>query len=337
MTVTAFDGEDSSPPGTAEVTIGNTAPSLGGVSITPAVAYTDSSLTATAAGWSDPDGDLPLYQYEWFADGSAVGTDSDLLDSSEFVKDEEITVLVTPLDAVSSGVPALSPGVTILNTLPTAPVVSITPAAPTDVDPLLCAAGSSFDADGDSVSYSFGWTDGAVTQSGATLAAASTAAGDTWTCTAIPNDGDVDGPAGSASVPVTSSTCGSAASPNTCSPSCASPSSCLNNWSTLSCAPPVVTSAYFTNCSTIGFGGATWCFVVEGDNFQLDYTTQGGAMKWGSARSGVSGFGGSNWNWLLDDMLVVTVGSWYSSYVGETFWIDNPDGQESGCVVITYQ
>ena len=338
VTVVAFDGEDSSDPATASITVGNSPPSITDVTITPTTAWTDTQLTANVTGWFDADGELADYVYAWFAAGSPVGADAATLDGSAFIKDQEITVEVTPVDASSSGTPVLSLGVTILNTPPTAPGVGITPASPTDADDLACAVTTpSTDLDGDTPTYTYAWSSGGTTQSGAILSSSYTLANETWTCTVTPNDGDDDGPVGTASVSVTtSSTCiGGGPSPNTCAPNCASPATCLNNWSSSACAPPVVTAAYFTQCSSIPFAGATWCFVVEGNNFQLNYTTQGGNMKWGSARSG--NFSGSNWNWLYADQLVVTVGSWYSSYVGDTFWISNPDGQLSDCVTIGYQ
>lgn len=336
VTVTAWDGEDASAPATDSVTVGNTPPSLVDAVITPTTAYTNTQLTVTPSGWSDADGDAPAYVYEWFADTAPVGTDAATLDASEFVKDEVITAVVTPVDASSSGASITAAGVTILNTLPTAPTVGISPSAPTDADPLTCSVSAgSYDADGDSVTYAYAWTNGSTTATGASLPASSTAAGQTWTCTVTPDDGDGLGPAGAASVSVTGAGGCPGQSPNTCGGGCASPSSCLNNWSSVSCAPPTVTAAYFTPCSSIPFSGATWCFVVEGSGFQLDYTTQGGAMKWGSDRSGT--FNGSNWNWLYADQLVVTVGSWYSSYVGDPFWIENPDGQTSNCTTIGYQ
>ncbi len=75
--------------------------------------------------------------------------------------------------------------------------------------------------------------------------------------------------------------------------------------------------------------------VVEGDGFQLNYTTQNGNMKWGSNRQGA--FSGSNWNWLNTNQLVVTVGPSNGSYGGGNFWIANPDGQDSDCVTIGFQ
>jgi len=340
VTVVAFDGVSSSPPVTASVTIDNTPPSITVVEIDPATAYTTTTLEAVTSGWSDPDGDAPEFEYLWFADGSPVGGDSVTLEGSEFVKGEVITVEATPVDASSAGTPQTSAGVPILNTPPGAPGVSILPTSPTDLDPLQCSVSTpSSDADGDLPTYDFSWTDGATTVPGATLAESYTAATDVWTCTATPDDGDDVGTPGSADVTINaSSNCSSGGpSPNTCSPACDSPGACLNNWSTLDCAPPVVTAAYFTMCSSIPFTGATYCFVVEGEGFQLDYTTQNGNMKWGSQRQGGTSFNGSNWNWLYSDQLVVTVGSWYSSNIGAEFWILNPDGQRSDCVTIGWQ
>ena len=189
----------------------STPPSVASVSITPTTAWTDTTLTAVPSGWSDADGDPESYMYEWFADGTAVGTDSVSLAGGEFVKGETITVTITPQDASSSGTPVTSAGVTVLNTAPTAPGVTISPSAPTDADDLACSVSSpSLDLDGDSITYSYAWLLGSATTSNisSTLPASATIDGETWTCELTPNDGEDDGPVGSTSVGPLDSACG---------------------------------------------------------------------------------------------------------------------------------
>jgi hypothetical protein len=207
ITVTATPNdtlEDGLAVTSTPVVIDNTPPSMTSVDITPTTAYTDTTLTANPAGWSDPDADTPSYLYEWFAGSSAVGSDSATLAGSEFIKGDLVIVQVTPNDASSSGSPVLSnPGVTILNTLPTAPVVSISPATPDDSQDLVCSVSSpSGDVDpGDNVTYGYSWQEsGGGSGTGATLPSSATAAGETWTCEVTPNDGEGDGPPGNASV-----------------------------------------------------------------------------------------------------------------------------------------
>jgi formylglycine-generating enzyme required for sulfatase activity len=185
------------------------------VDITPTTAYTDTTLTANPAGWSDPDpaDSTPAYLYEWFAGANPVGSDSATLAGSEFVKGDLVTVQVTPNDASSSGSPVLSnPGVTILNTLPTAPAVSISPATPDDSQDLVCSVSSpSGDVDpGDNVTYGYSWQEsGSGSGTGATLPSSATTVGETWTCEVTPNDGEDDGPPGSASIGPLENSCAS--------------------------------------------------------------------------------------------------------------------------------
>jgi hypothetical protein len=209
ITVTATPNdtlEDGLPVTSAPVVIDNTSPSMTSVDITPTTAYTDTTLTANPAGWSDPDADTPSYLYEWFAGANPVGSDLATLAGSEFVKGDLVTVQLTPNDASSSGSSVLSnPGVTILNTLPTAPAVSISPATPDDSQDLVCSVSSpSSDVDpGDNVTYGYSWQESSNgSGTGATLPSSATAAGETWTCEVTPNDGEDDGPPGSASVGV---------------------------------------------------------------------------------------------------------------------------------------
>jgi formylglycine-generating enzyme required for sulfatase activity len=175
------------------------------VSIAPEVAYTDTPLTAEPVGWSDPDGDPPSYMYEWLVDGVPEGADSPTLSEAEFTKGQSVSVQVTPLDASSSGPPVTSLPVTILNTAPDAPGVSISPAEPTDLEDLVCSVDSpSIDPDGDTLDYATIWSvDGAPTEhTDPTLPSSATSAGQVWTCEVTPNDGEVDGTSAAGSVSV---------------------------------------------------------------------------------------------------------------------------------------
>ncbi|MDC0667745.1 LamG domain-containing protein [Nannocystis radixulma] len=92
-----------------------------------------------------------------------------------------------------------------VNTPPTAPVVAIEPAMPTRVNDLTCVvATESEDAEGDSITYAFAWTrdgeDAGVASE--TVTADQLEIGQVWECSATPNDGTDDGPAGTASATV---------------------------------------------------------------------------------------------------------------------------------------
>jgi len=52
----------------------NSPPSITGVSISPDPAYTDDDLTATPEGFDDPDGDDPVYEWQWQKDTGLMPT-----------------------------------------------------------------------------------------------------------------------------------------------------------------------------------------------------------------------------------------------------------------------
>lgn len=89
---------------------------------------------------------------------------------------------------------------------PGAPSVSIAPAAPEEGAALDCAIDvPSVDPDGDAVHYTYAWSkDGLPTDARAAhLEAGTIRAGERWRCTVTPDDGVLDGAAGSAEVAVT--------------------------------------------------------------------------------------------------------------------------------------
>ncbi len=94
-----------------------------------------------------------------------------------------------------------------VNEPPSTPGVAIDPEAPTTDDSLLCLVSSpSVDPDGDPVFYAFSWwVDG--TEAGmvdAMVDASLLAPGQVWTCRVTPSDGELAGPAGEASVTISS-------------------------------------------------------------------------------------------------------------------------------------
>ena len=163
------DGTTEGPSGLDSVTIGNSPPTLTGVSITPGVAYTKDTLTAVPAGWADADGDPATYTYEWTVNGTvAVGETSDTLTGDHFVKGDVVIVTVTPSDGIADGSPQTSLPRTISDSVPTTPIVIVSPSSPETEDALSCWA-TSTDDDDDTVTYTYTWTvDGARAASRAT-------------------------------------------------------------------------------------------------------------------------------------------------------------------------
>lgn len=92
-----------------------------------------------------------------------------------------------------------------VNTPPAAPVVALSPNPSDTSDDLVATLTTpSTDADGDAVTYTWAWTvDGvAHTHADATLPAADTTRGETWTVTVTPNDGYGDGASATATLTI---------------------------------------------------------------------------------------------------------------------------------------
>ncbi|MFH1463842.1 MAG: right-handed parallel beta-helix repeat-containing protein [Pseudomonadota bacterium] len=210
-TVTPNDGASSGTPVADTLTIGNAGPTLSAVSLTPSSATTDTLLTASVSA-SDPDGDTLTPSYTWYVDGVAVAaTGSTLSGATWFDKGQRVHVAATVSDGSASSSSLSSSAITILNTAPGAPTVSIAPSGATAGQALTCVVGSAAtDADGDAVTYRMTWTRGGVayagpsttTWSGDTVPASVTTAAEVWACTATPNDGTVDGSTAGASVTI---------------------------------------------------------------------------------------------------------------------------------------
>ncbi|MFZ9024567.1 MAG: hypothetical protein ACO3BO_07445, partial [Anaerohalosphaeraceae bacterium] len=56
------------------VTIQNTPPGGSGVALEPDPATVVDTFTATPLGWVDPDEDTEFWRYDWFINGTSVGT-----------------------------------------------------------------------------------------------------------------------------------------------------------------------------------------------------------------------------------------------------------------------
>ncbi len=211
--VTPNDGYESGT-GTASsaLTISNSAPVITSVTLSPTSPGTDTTLAALVNA-SDADGDTISYSYAWYVGSTlVVTTTSGSLPGAYFVRGDSVYVVVTPSDGATSGSAYTSSSVTVVNTLPTAPTVAFSPAAPEqELDDIVCyVSAASTDADGDAISYTFTWSvDGVpytgattTTYTGDTVPAADTALGFDWICTATPSDGYGSGTGGTKLVTV---------------------------------------------------------------------------------------------------------------------------------------
>jgi hypothetical protein len=155
--VTPYDPVDFGAPVTAlPVTVGNSAPTLAAVAISPDPAdVTVPVLLATASGFSDPDGDSDQTSYEWLVGGVSVATGSQLAPVN-FAKGDLVEVVATPDDGQDQGPPA-SASITIANAPPQVFSAQLSPATATEATVFTVTGGAFSDPDGDAEAYLYQW------------------------------------------------------------------------------------------------------------------------------------------------------------------------------------
>ena len=195
--------DEKSRAGTSDDAGDGNAPPEVTVVLRPLNVRTNGSVTAAAEA-TDPEGDPITVSYAFTVDGVTVqeGSETTLSGIDHFEKGQSIQAIATASDGTHEST-AESNTVVVLNTPPTAPMVSIEeheagitcvvtePANDDDVDP---------------IDYGFVWdVDGvAFTDTSTTTYDADTVPGDAlgfdelWTCTVTPNDGEEDGPSATA-------------------------------------------------------------------------------------------------------------------------------------------
>lgn len=158
--VRAYDGEEfGADVVTPAVLVGNSAPTVLFVELSPEDPDTTTPITATVNA-VDPDGDDLTATFQWFVnDVEVFGETSDTLDPSFFERDDEVTATAVASDDEFDSAPVTSAPITIVNTPPGAPVVRISPRwAMAEVDDLVCEIiEPAPDADADNITYTFRW------------------------------------------------------------------------------------------------------------------------------------------------------------------------------------
>lgn len=200
--VTPYDGEAEGDPVSSNTARLGGPPSVDGATVSPADPTTQDALTCIPGEVSEPDGDEVTLRFAWTIDGEIVaGQTSDTLAASFTTRGDDVACIVTPHDADGDGDPAVAPPVTVVNSLPTAPVVAVTPGSATPGSELTCSVVTpSDDPDGDPVDYAYQWTlDGEVLdgQTTPSLIADLALGCGAWGCTVTPSDLEGEGPAGS--------------------------------------------------------------------------------------------------------------------------------------------
>jgi peptidoglycan/xylan/chitin deacetylase (PgdA/CDA1 family) len=171
-------------------------PVAGKVTIIPTGPATGATLTATPSGFSDPNNDALTYQYQWKVNGAPIAgaTDPtfDLSAPGHGDHGDAVSVDVTAKDPGGRTSAGVSDSVTVADTAPVNGAVTITPASPTDGATLTATPGGFSDADGDALTYSYGWFRNDQPIAGATtstLPASAYAAGDVISVEVRANDG----------------------------------------------------------------------------------------------------------------------------------------------------
>lgn len=191
--ITPDDGDDTGAPVTSDTaTVSNTAPSISGVSITPASPTVASSLTASVTDADDDDGDSISYTYAWRVNGVSVGTSSSQLTRTYYERGDEVQVTVTPSDGTASGTARTSTSVEIQNALPSVSSATITPSSAYTDDNLAVSVSGWSDMDDDSAAYRYQWYKNSAAISGETsltLDESNTVRSDRIYCAVTPDDG----------------------------------------------------------------------------------------------------------------------------------------------------
>jgi hypothetical protein len=124
VVVTPTDGVSDGPTGEDTVVVGDTAPAIASVVLSPSPADTNSVL-ALAIGASDADGDALSYTYAWEVDGVAIAATTATLDGSTwFDEGQQVQAFVTASDGSASVGPVASNIVDVQNAAPTLVVES---------------------------------------------------------------------------------------------------------------------------------------------------------------------------------------------------------------------
>ena len=193
-TATATDSDGATDSNSASVSLGNRNPSIS-ASISTNGTNQNAGLTCVGTA-THPDGESPTVTYEWFNGSSSLGSSNPLqLNSTLATSGDVIDCIATATDAMG-GTDSVTVSHTITNTAPVISSVSVTPnPAIEGQDDLTCSVSAS-DSDGDSLLYTYEWSDSTGIQQTTTLVPDTTdvflASGtteDSWTCEVTPFDG----------------------------------------------------------------------------------------------------------------------------------------------------
>jgi len=154
---TPFDGTETGPAQTAAtVTIANSLPVIGSITLRPSSPTKGDILSVQITGWFDADGDTPEYRYQWWANDYPRVT-SATFSGADFSRGDVVRATVTPYDGEAEGMAVSTSTVVILNSAPVMVAIDINQGSYTsseDID----ANPYATDLDSDSIMYTYEWT-----------------------------------------------------------------------------------------------------------------------------------------------------------------------------------
>lgn len=200
------DLSSGSPVASNIVTLANQPPVVTSVDLSPTLAYETTTLTCTANGVSDPDGDTVTLTYSWFVNGTKNAVTTKTMNGSNFNRGDEVQCAVTPKDSASSGNTVKSNSVAIENTVPTLGGATLAPTTAYEKTTLTCTgvAPSDVDPADSSLALVFTWlvdgssvrqVQGSKGQLTDTLTGSSFNKNASVSCTVAPTDGIATGTA----------------------------------------------------------------------------------------------------------------------------------------------
>ncbi len=204
VVATPDDGRETGPAVTASVVIGDAPGACTGVTVTPPAPRAADMITFACTSWLDPDGD-PLaptaaWVYEALVGGTVVASSS-TIPAGTVLAGTELTLRITPEAAPGVPAPTVSTTVTLQNTPPTLSGITLLPTTLARAGSTFSVVpGTTFDADGDTVSLLYEWTvDGVVAGSDPTLPPPHGVRGNLVRVVVTPTDGIAQGAPRSAS------------------------------------------------------------------------------------------------------------------------------------------
>ncbi len=169
VVITANDGHGgAASKESLAVTVGNSAPSLGSIGLSPSNPKTNDTLSASIGTSTDADNDTLTSTYQWKKNGTIIagetGSTLDLSVAGNGDRGDQITVVVSLSDGTSIDSAESAP-VTVANSAPSVTGATIDNQSPATTS-LLTAMGSATDADGDTLTLSYAWKKNGVVIAG---------------------------------------------------------------------------------------------------------------------------------------------------------------------------